>query len=92
MGASPSSSRTAARQALEIGTSVHAAVSHLLGGHVGHGADQGGRAADGVRLREARGSRRHAGETEVEYLGAPARRDDDIPRLEVAMDNALLMR
>jgi hypothetical protein len=57
-----------------------------------HGADESGSGAQGGRLGEARCPGQEASETEVEHLGAPARRDDDVARLYVAMDDALLMR
>jgi len=79
-------------QRVEIGARVHATVPYLLGGHVGHSADQCGGAADGGRLCDVRGSGHNAGQAEIEYLGAPTRRDDDIPRLEVTMNDALLVR
>ncbi len=60
----------------------------LLGGHVpGRAHDHAGGGRD-----ERQHSIAHACETEVQELGVPQRRDEDVARLDVAMDDTALVR
>ena len=74
----------------EIRAVVGAARLELLGGHVGH------RAADAIGPAGAAGHRRAVGEqggdAEVEHLHGAAGGDEDVLRLEVAVDDVALMR
>ena len=77
----------------DVGPRIHRPPFRLLGRHVG------GRAHDNARLGRDRGDRGFGRrqldqfrETEVEHLGAAVARDDDVGRLDVAMDDAVRVR
>ena len=87
----------------DVGAPVDRLAPRLLGGHVGGRAeDEAGRGAglgEGRRLRQVGPDWRPSrvagpglGETEVEHLDLPVRRHLDVRRLEVAVDDALLVR
>ena len=87
-----------APEAEDVRAVVDGLAAHLLGGHVAHGADH----RPGVGLAPQRGrfgvARRRgrraalAREAEVEDLEATVARDDQVLGLEVAVDDALLVR
>ncbi len=87
----------------DVGALVHDPASGLLGRHVGRGAEDepGGRAGVGERrrLRQVGGGRDsptlaapRLGQAEVEDLDLPVRRHLHVRGLEVAVDDALLVR
>ena len=80
----------------DVGAMVRGVAVHLLRRHVAHGPhhDAGHRLWRGGqrRVRQALGGwRRELGQAEVEDLDAVLRRDEDVRRLQVAMDDALLV-
>ncbi len=89
-------------EAPDVGALVHRPAASLLGRHVGGGAEDDPRL--GPRVRERRGlrevSRRSGGgvtpeslgKAEVEHLDLAVGRDLDVRGLEVAVDDALLVR
>lgn len=68
---------------IEVGPLVDALASNLLGRHVG------GRADDCPRLRQAAAV--EMGDAEIGDLDPPAAGQDDVRRLDVAMDDAVLV-
>ena len=67
-----------------IGPAVHLEAGHLLGGHVV------GRPEELSRARETPG--REARDAEVEDLGLPVLHEHDVGRLDVPVDDAVLVR
>ena len=84
----------------QIAARVNLFAAHLLGRHVRHGAQHG--AGTGEMLRAGVGNlglgfravflRAHLRQSEVENLGVPAPRDENVRRLDVAMNDALAVR
>ncbi len=81
----------------DVGAGVGVLPADLLGGHVADGAEHGSglRAARLRRRRGQRGGRlgpRELGQAEVEDLDAAVVRHEDVLGLEIAVDDALLVR
>ena len=81
----------------DVGAFVHRRASGLFGTHVGRGAHDdagpGRPAAERCRVGHCLGRRcfQRLGETEVEQLDAAVRQQLDVGRLEVAVDDAVLV-
>ena len=83
----------------DVGAVIDGLAAHLLGRHVAHRAEHRARARQRTRMGEQgrlglnRGARLgQLGEAEVEDLDAAVARDEDVVRLQVAVDDALLVR
>ena len=105
-GRRPSFERAPAREHLvqhqaerkDVGSGVERIAEGLLGRHIQHRAHGGARVgqdAGVLAFRPGYGARRlgrHRRQTEVEQLRVAARRDEDVRRLHVAMDDAGAVR
>jgi hypothetical protein len=89
----------------DVGAAVDRLAARLLGAHVRRGAEQDAVAGGGDRQRRRLGEIRprlsrarahlrpeHLGEAEVEHLRLPLGSDFDVPRFEIAVDDATLVR
>ena len=80
----------------DVAASIERFAAHLLGGHVGHRAHDGAGSAyqrfcrrlgvDHVRRLD------YFCQTEIHHFGLPARRDDDVRGLDVAVDDSTCVR
>ena len=72
----------------DVGAPVDLEALHLLGRHVGDGAERRAR----PRVHRLGRALAHAGDAEVEHLEPPVLLDEEVVELDVAVDDALVVR